>query len=117
MSASGTTSPEAESSRKSVLELSHDEARNFFLKAEGYCRLDLPPYIIFGELIAVVHAILSGKKLSDLSIKPRDYDDINHTILNNKDGRYAWRPFQFIHPALYVSLVHGITEEPNWTDL
>ena len=30
------------------------------------------------------------------------------------DGRYAWRPLQLIHPALYVSLVHQITEERNW---
>jgi hypothetical protein len=107
-----------ESSKKSILELSHDEARNFFLKAESYCSLDLPPYIVFGSLIADVNGILNGKKLSDMmsnNNKPKDYDDINHTILNNKDGRYAWRPFQLIHPALYVSLVHCITEEPSWT--
>jgi len=28
--------------------------------------------------------------------------------------KYAWRPFQLIHPALYVSLVHEITKEENW---
>src|SRR5690606_13749392 len=45
------------------------------------------------------------------SAGPRDYDNINHTILNNKDGNYAWRPFQLIHPALYVALVHRLTVE------
>lgn len=101
--------------RKSVLELSHDEARKFFLKAESYCNIDLPPYLVFDDLIASVDRILEDKKLSDLSNKPRDYDDINYTILNNKNGKYAWRPFQLIHPVLYVSLVHCITEEKNWT--
>lgn len=102
-------------SRRSVLKLSHDEAHKFFLKAESYCSIDLPPYLDFDDLIADVDRILTGKKLSDLrSANPRDHDDINYTILNNKDGKYAWRPFQLIHPALYVSLVHHITEEKNW---
>jgi len=35
-------------------------------------------------------------------------------MLNNKDGHYAWRPMQLIHPALYVDLVHKITELGNW---
>lgn len=101
--------------RKSVLKLSHKEARSFFLKAESYCNLDLPPYIVFDDLIAGVDQILNNKKLYDLRSKSsKNYDDINYTILNNKDGKYAWRPFQLIHPALYVSLVHHITEEQNW---
>ena len=35
-------------------------------------------------------------------------------MLNNKDGKFAWRPFQLIHPALYVFLVQEITQENNW---
>lgn len=35
-------------------------------------------------------------------------------MMNNKDGKYAWRPMQLIHPVLYVSLVHKITEQSNW---
>jgi len=34
--------------------------------------------------------------------------------MSNKDGKYAWRPLQIIHPALYVSLVNKITETQNW---
>lgn len=102
------------SSRRSVLELSHDETRKFFLKAQSYCNIDLPPYLAFDNLIADIDLILRDKKLSDLGNKPRKHDDINYTILNNKDGKYAWRPFQLIHPALYVSLVHRITEQKNW---
>ena len=77
--------------------------------------MDLPPYIAFADLIDGVHAILDDKRLADLrQANPRDHDDVNYTILHNKDGRYAWRPFQLIHPALYVSLVHAITDETSW---
>jgi len=103
-----------EPKRKSILELTIKEACSFFLKSESYSKIDLPPYIVFDDLLANVDLILHGKKLCDLSSKPRDHDDINYTILNNKDGKYAWRPLQLIHPALYVSLVHQITEEKNW---
>lgn len=102
-------------SRRSILALTHDEARSFLLKAESYCSLDLPPYIGFADLIAGVHTVLDGKRLADLKqANPRDHDEVNYTVLHNKDGRYAWRPIQLIHPALYVSLVHAITEEASW---
>lgn len=113
---SGATMHSADTgpSRKSILELSAAEAREFLLKPESYCSLDLPPYIRFDALIEATHATLEGKTLSGLSSRPRDHDDVNYTILNNKDGKYAWRPFQLIHPALYVSLVHQITADENW---
>lgn len=107
-----TASP---STRCSILDLAHDEARRFLLKPESYCSLDLPPYIDFSELIYGVSKILDGKKIAEMKqSNPRDCDDVNYTILHNKDGRYAWRPFQLIHPALYVSLAQTITEEADW---
>jgi len=105
---------EPERTRLSVLELDCAAAQAFFLKEQSYCNLDLPPYIRFDALIDGVHKELDGKKLSSLSSGPRDHDDVNYTILHNKDGKYAWRPFQLIHPALYVSLVHHLTEEAAW---
>ena len=103
-----------QSSRQSILDLTASEARAFLLKPESYCSLDLPPYICFGNLINSVHNVLEGKNFSDFCSKPRDHDDVNYSILNNKDGKYAWRPFQLMHPALYVSLVHRLTEDDNW---
>ena len=100
---------------RSILELSCDEARSFFLKQESYCTIDLPPYFHFNELLSGISKVLEGKVFSGLlSQKPRDFENVNHLILNNKDGRHAWRPLQLIHPALYVSLVNRITEEDNW---
>ena len=99
----------------SILELSAKEARKFLLKNESYCSLDLPPYFVFENLLKKVDEKLDGRNFSDFqSDNPRKYEGINYRILNNKDGTYAWRPFQLMHPALYVSLVHEITEEDNW---
>lgn len=107
--------PQTQPSR-SVLELSAAEARDFFLKHESYCSLDLPPYFNFQSILSDVDSLLTGKKLSSVrSDSPRDLDDVNYPVVHNKDGTYAWRPFQLIHPALYVSLVHQITEPLNWT--
>lgn len=100
--------------RKSILDLSDSEARAFLLKTESYCSVDLPPYFMFGDLITKVNTQLEDKNLKDLIQNPRDYEDVNYTILNNKDGKYAWRPFQLIHPVLYVSLVRQVTEAGNW---
>jgi len=99
----------------SILELSHTKARKHFLKDESYFKLDLPPYFVFEKMLTEISGVLNGKGLSNFQTKdPKCYEDINYTILNNIDGTYAWRPFQLIHPAIYVSLVHIITEEKNW---
>src|SRR5690606_18699873 len=96
----GSSATETGASWKSILDLTAGEAKAFLLKPESYCNVDLPAYIGFGTLINKVHIALDGRNLSSLSGKPRNYDDVNYTILNNKDGKYAWRPFQLIHPAL-----------------
>lgn len=100
---------------KSILELTHNEAHQYFLKQESYCGIDLPEYFKFETLLKNVDDVLKGKNLSDFRKEnPRNYEDVNYKVLNNKDGKYAWRPLQLINPALYVSLVHKITSEENW---
>jgi hypothetical protein len=47
-------------------------------------------------------------------IYPSYYENVNYKLFTNKDGQYAWRLFQLIHPVLYVDLVHKITQEENW---
>lgn len=111
---------------KRILELNHTEARQYLLKAESYFNFDLPQYFVFQNVIQQVSAQLNGHRLSDFynsftnsagqqkATYPCDFENVNYIFLNNKDGKFAWRPFQLIHPALYVSLVHNLTEEPNW---
>ncbi|MCP4393801.1 MAG: RNA-directed DNA polymerase [Alphaproteobacteria bacterium] len=99
----------------SLLNLSASEARNFLLKGSSYCEFDLPIYFKFDDLINKVSKAIKNKNLSDFQTeKPHKFEGLNYTLFNNKDSKYAWRPLQLIHPALYVSLVHSITNENNW---
>lgn len=101
---------------KTVLDLNSIDAKAFFLKEESYCSFELPEYFSFQTLITSLSKEIKGKTLRDCTtaIKPKDVEGVNYTLLNNKDGKFAWRPFQLIHPALYVFLVQEITQENNW---
>lgn len=114
---------------KRLLELNHTEARQFFLKEESYFHFDLPQYFVFQNLILTISTHLTGQVLSDQYSTyinpsghpkknlPSEFENVNYKFLNNKDGKFAWRPLQLIHPALYVSLVHSMTEEVNWNSI
>jgi RNA-directed DNA polymerase len=104
---------------KKLLDLTHQEARAFFLKHESYFNAHLPPYFQFEKILQHVSDELGDKSLNDLVsvVKPRDCEGVNHTIVANKDGKLSWRPLQLIHPVLYVNLVREITKEKNWTKL
>ena len=91
-----------------------NQARTFFLKPESYCRLDLPPYFDFGRILRPVNAFIGENSLSSASSKPHEHEGVNYTIYSNKNGRYAWRPFQLVHPAIYVELTRQMTEPVAW---
>ena len=115
MSVSGPVVTASARRSRPILELSCDDARSFFLKQESYCTIELPPYFHFNELLSGIGKVLEGKVFSELrKASPRDFENVNYQILNNKDGGYAWRPLELIHPALYVSLVNQITEKDHW---
>ncbi|MGR6503977.1 RNA-directed DNA polymerase [Shewanella sp. Koi 1] len=102
---------------KLITSMTAIEAQAFLLKHKSYCNFPLPPYFDFTTLLSEVKNHLASKQngLSDIGLKDAsDYDDVNYVLQTNKDGHYSWRPFQLIHPALYVHLVSKITEEDNW---
>lgn len=100
---------------KTILDLNNNEVCKYFLDEKHYCNIDLPNYFTFQEILDEIDRKIKGKKFSDFCPKkPKDYDDINYKLLTNKDGKYAFRPLQLIHPAIYVALVHEITEKDNW---
>ena len=59
----------------------------------------------------VIDAI-GGQELDTRSAA--QHEGINHRLSTNKDGRFAWRPLDMLHPALYVSLVNEITDPSQW---
>ena len=103
-----------QSDSKSILEMTHVEAKTFLLKSKSYCSTELPPYFCFDSLLAEIDNGLSHYKFSDIIEKPEIYENVNYTIYDNKDGKYAWRPIQLIHPVFYTGLVNLITDEDNW---
>lgn len=100
---------------QSVLNMKSAAARAFLLKAESYCNIDFPPYLRFDRTLSAVSSALGNLQLKSLQKEnPRKSERVNYSMLSNKDGRHAWRPFQLIHPALYVSLVNNMTTPSNW---
>lgn len=100
---------------KCVLDMTSKEARAFFLKSSSYFSGNLPTYFDFTSILSEVSKIMDGKKLNDVWYrKPGNYRNVNRKIIMNKDGKYAWRQLQIIHPFIYVDLVNLITEEKNW---
>lgn len=102
-----------------ILDMSNEDAKLFLLKNKSYFSLDLPPYFDFNNLLLSIDNKLKGKDLKDFykdkkNIPPKKCENVNYKILHNKDGKFDWRPFEIIHPALYVYLVNEICEKDNW---
>lgn len=101
--------------QQSLLDMPRGDARAFLLKPESYCSVDLPRYIQFGGVLNATSRLLGKRDLASIQKEsPRKHECVNYAMLSNKDGHCAWRPFQLIHPALYVSLVRIITEKAHW---
>lgn len=100
---------------KRLIDLSNDEARAYFLKGSSYFNGDMPLYISFETLLADVATALNGNTFDQFKqSNPADLAGVNYNFIANKDGRFAWRPFELMHPAIYVSLVSVICENENW---
>lgn len=107
---------------KSILNLNYNEALIYFLKKENYFTLELPSYFDFQKIIDEAYNKLKNKELENFCKKntkskpdyPKNYENVNYKILSNKNGEYDWRPFEIIHPFLYVDLVQEICKEENW---
>lgn len=100
---------------KKLVELSHEEAKQHFLKGSSYFNSDLPSYISFEPILSEVDTVLNGNSFAGFkSANPYDFSDVNYSFLANKDGRFAWRPLELIHPAIYISLVNTVCAPDNW---
>lgn len=100
---------------KELIELSNEEAKEYFLKGSSYFNGDLPKYISFEPILNDVAKVLNGKNFNGYkSSNPEAFPAVNYYFLANKDGKFAWRPFELIHPVIYISLVNTICEAANW---
>ena len=100
---------------KRLIDLTNEEAKQHFLKCSSYFNGDLPKYISFQPIITAVSEVMNGDEFSSfMNKKPADLPSVNYNLIANKDGKLAWRPYELIHPAIYVSLVNVICEKENW---
>ncbi len=100
---------------KRLIELSNEEAKKHFLKASSYFNEDMPSYISFEPILADVATVLNGRNYAEFkSANPSNYSSVNYSLITNKDGKFAWRPFELMHPAIYVSLINVICDTDNW---
>lgn len=102
---------------KSIIELDAEEAKKHFLKGSSYFNGDFPDYISFEPILKVASdALRNGTyhQFRDRDSAPEFLPDVNYNFVANKDGRFAWRPYELIHPVIYVSLVNLICSEENW---
>lgn len=99
-----------------VIELPSKEARAHFLKGSSYFNGDFPKYINFEPILHNVATVMQGKSFDGFKNgeHPSERENVNYAFTANKDGQFAWRPFELIHPVLYVSLVNALTTESNW---
>lgn len=103
---------------KRLIDLSNKEARAHFLKGNSYFNGDLPRYISFEPILNEVATVLNGGSYAKFkATNPSDLPNVNYSFIANKDGRFAWRPYELMHPAIYVSLVNVICEEENWESI
>ncbi|MGL5125485.1 MAG: RNA-directed DNA polymerase [Fusobacteriaceae bacterium] len=101
---------------KKITELSNIEAKSFFLTNRAYFSLELPDYFKFEELLEELSKeIGDAKDYNDFKNQdPKNLENINYVLFNNKDGKYDWRPFELINPVIYLSLLNCMFTEDNW---
>lgn len=103
---------------KLLTELKPSEAKAYFLKGSSYFNHDFPLYISFEPILQDVAKVLDGKQYFEFKgSSPALLPDVNYNFIANKDGRFAWRPIELMHPAIYVSLVNLMCGDDNWEEL
>ena len=96
-------------------DLSREEAKEQLLKSAAYFDMELPKYFNFEPLLGFAFDEASNISFQDMTgWKPEHYEDLNYTLMSNKDGAIAWRPFELINPLIYSKCVELLTTEENW---
>ncbi|MDO6725457.1 RNA-directed DNA polymerase [Cognatishimia sp. 1_MG-2023] len=101
-----------------IIDLDAKTAKAYLKKPECYFRSDFPPYISFETILKDTATAMGGQAYTTFQkAKPEramDMAGVNYELLSTKDGRFAWRPFELIHPAIYMTMVQLVCEPVNW---
>lgn len=101
-----------------IIDLTAQDAKDYLERSECYFRSDFPKYISFSPILKNTSAVLNGGSYVDFQkgkgSRAYDMPGVNYELLSTKDGRFSWRPFELIHPAIYITLVQLICSSKNW---
>lgn len=101
-----------------IIDLDATAAKAYLEKPECYFRSDFPPYISFEKILKDTAAAMGGRAYTAFQKEKPERASamrgVNYELLSTKDGRFAWRPFELIHPAIYLTLVQTICDSANW---
>ena len=103
-----------------LLSLDYKQAKVFFLQANSYTNIDLPPYYNFQKLLNEINTFFENNGNFKSFINPNDLkatENVNYKLYSNKDNNLSWRKLEFINPVLYVYLVDVITKKDNWSKI
>lgn len=110
-----------EDNSKTLIDLEHKEAKEFLLEEKSYINFDLPDYFKFEPLLKKLDeqftSLIANNNLDNILKSLKKVEGANYKLLSNKDGKYAWRPFELIHPFIYISLVSKITKPAYWKEI
>jgi len=102
---------------KCILDLSNQELKDYLFQNDSYVNFNLPIYFDFSDLFTKLITKIWNKNIKTLrswSINIRDIEWVNYILLINKNWKYDWRPFQIIHPLLYIEMVYLFSDNTNW---
>lgn len=105
---------------KNILELSHEEALEYFMCSDNYFTYSLPKYISFQPILDYVRELVKNLSYDDCRLNncnASDYEDVNYKLLDNKDCNYLYRPLTIANPFLYYLTVKLITKKENWSTI
>lgn len=104
--------------KETVLDLTATESKEFFIRNDSYCNVELPPYFNFTHCLKYAIDEIKSLELADITKKGSAYignfDNVNYKFITNKENSLSWRQFQLINPAVYAVLCNLITDTTNW---
>ena len=107
-----------ENDKKYLINVSSEEAREYFQQSSNYFSLKLPSYFDVNYLLEYAESHLGTRNLAaqNFLFEEKKYSkisDINYLLMQNKNS-LSYRPFKLIHPLLYLDFVNYITKKDNW---
>ena len=96
---------------KSVLDLSNEDALEYFLQTENYCNIPLPKYFDFSKILSFVRNKINQKDFSNCieskKSLPANFENVGYQLLMNKGGAIFLSSIAISKSILILFLIKG----------